>query len=133
MHVARSTLRQALFQVYRTSVGTEVEVVTKRDLEDEWSRTGLRQSDFTAALNEMTRRKLVVVVDHGPDQWIELTSAGFREYRQSGNGWIRALWDWLILKRASMRKAEQRETQLRLRRRRIGELMNLRKPHELSE
>lgn len=121
MQISRSTLQKALFKVYRIAVSPEADIATTHDLQDAWPNTGLRQSDFAAALDELVQRQWLVVTHHGTDTWIELTPAGVRALHDSEDGWRQELLDWVILKRTELRQIKKQATQPRVRQRRTGE------------
>lgn len=89
------------------------------ELREEWSDTGLRQSDFPIALNELTTNQLATLAVLGAEAVVQLTERGLKECRRPSVAFPHRFMDWLTLGRLRMRRTDLAGAKLRKRRRRI--------------
>lgn len=105
MKVHASTRRKALLDIYQMHRKPRGGVLTARDLERDWKRTGLRRSDLALALADMTRHYLLLRKAAHDGACYELTYLGERAMQLLMlGGPLTTLHDWMTLRRARRRQ-----------------------------
>jgi len=117
MQVMPSTLKFATIRVFKV-MARDVAAVEACELKEQWETTGLRQSDYPLALDEMTRSGLVRTIHLNAHVFVVLTDAGLAECQRSRTPLLRRMLDWLTLERIQWRRTQRIKPKARLRRRR---------------
>lgn len=117
MHIAPSTLRSAMFSIFGISARDSTQVCLQ-DLHADWPETGLRQSDFPVALNELTTHRFATLAVRGADTVVQLTDSGLAEFHRPSLPLKQRIHDWWVLSRLRLRRIDFSITQPRARRRR---------------
>lgn len=117
MHIAPSTLRSAMFSIVGMSTRDSAQVCL-HDLQEDWPETGLRQSDFPVALNELTMHRFATLAAQGTDTVVQLTESGLAEFHRPSLPLVQRIQDWWVLSRLRLRRIDFSMTRPRARRRR---------------
>lgn len=120
MRIASSTLRSAMFSVLGLGVRDSTQICMQ-DLQQDWPQTGLRQSDFPLALNELTTQRYATLAVRGAETVVRLTERGVEEFLRPSTPWPRRVMDWLVLHRLRLRRRHLSLGKPPARRRRLGD------------
>jgi hypothetical protein len=106
MNVQSSTRRRALLDIYQSHHKGRSGVLSARQLERDWKKTGLRRSDLDAAIKDLTQKQLLLSKRAHDGISYELTYLGecAMQLQTAGGGPLAFLRDWLTLRRAKLRQ-----------------------------
>lgn len=104
MNVQSSTRRRALLNIYQLHHKGRSGVLSARQLEREWKKTGLRRSDLDMAIKDMTQKQLLLSKRTHDGISYELTYLGECAMQlQTAGGPLTFVRDWWTLHRAKLR------------------------------